>query len=129
MLQKVQRKNQKGFTLIELMIVIAIIGILAAIAIPNFIAYRDHAHCKHLETTAASTVSAMGDWFADPRNVTMPSYANLETVDFHRSYVISVTINDRVVPEVVVTGSGDFRCPHGSTFVQELGGSGGFWLN
>jgi type IV pilus assembly protein PilA len=71
MLQKI-RGNSKGFTLIELMIVIAIIGILAAIAIPNFIAYRNKAFCSAAESDANHIASAIADYFAVPSRTDAP---------------------------------------------------------
>jgi prepilin-type N-terminal cleavage/methylation domain-containing protein len=63
--------NKKGFTLIELMIVIAIIGILAAIAIPNFIAYRNKAYCSRAESDATSVQAAIASYFSEPENQTI----------------------------------------------------------
>jgi prepilin-type N-terminal cleavage/methylation domain-containing protein len=55
------RKNNKGFTLIELMIAVAIIGILVIFAVPNFVYYRNKAiiasavgSCESLRTAMAS---------------------------------------------------------------------------
>jgi type IV pilus assembly protein PilA len=75
-----RKTNNKGFTLIELMIVIAIIGILAAIAIPNFIAYRDKAYCSSAETDVQTVMGAIADYFSNPDNVTV-SEANLGLTD------------------------------------------------
>ncbi len=50
-------KNNKGFTLIELMIVVAIIGILAAIAIPNFLSYQ----CKSKQSEAKTNLGAIAN--------------------------------------------------------------------
>jgi prepilin-type N-terminal cleavage/methylation domain-containing protein len=65
MLSKLNRKDERGFTLIELMIVIAIIGILAAIAIPQFSAYRQRSYNSAAQSDLRNLATAEEAYYVD----------------------------------------------------------------
>ncbi|UCG67538.1 MAG: prepilin-type N-terminal cleavage/methylation domain-containing protein [Deltaproteobacteria bacterium] len=59
------KSKEKGFTLIELMIVIAIIGILAAIAIPQFNKYRQRSYNASAEEDLRNAATAQEAYYVD----------------------------------------------------------------
>jgi type IV pilus assembly protein PilA len=58
-------RSKKGFTLIELMIVVAIIGILAAIAIPNFLRFQAKSKQSEAKTNLGGIFTAETSYFAE----------------------------------------------------------------
>ena len=76
MLRKL-RKNRKGFTLIELMIVVAIIGILAAIAIPNFLKFQAKSKQSEAKTNLKGVYTAETGYFGEQN-----SYGTFQTVNW-----------------------------------------------
>jgi type IV pilus assembly protein PilA len=104
------KSMQKGFTLIELMIVVAIIGILAAIAIPQYQDYTVRSKITEALNLAAPAKLAIAETYAS--NGTWPTTNALAG--------LPATISSKYVTSIVVSGGAG-----GSIITITLGGSSG----
>ena len=93
------KKAQQGFTLIELMIVVAIIGILAALAVPMYLDYTVRAQITEGLNLSSGAKSAATEFYQD-RGVfpTDNAEAGVETAaNIQGKFVSSVTVVDDVI--------------------------------
>jgi prepilin-type N-terminal cleavage/methylation domain-containing protein len=134
-MQTMTQQNQKGFTLIELMIVVAIIGILAAVALPAYQDYTKRAHVSEGTTLGATAKSAVTEYYTSQaalptknEDVGLPATATdingnaVKSVAIGAAGIITVTFNDKVTdnatliftPDVSGKGSITWTCNAGT---------------
>jgi len=100
------KQNQKGFTLIELMIVVAIIGILAAIAIPAYSTYTKKAKFTEVINAASGLKLEVDLCYAKDNDITLCDWAAGDALALGASvgqYVASARVDDGVI---LITSTG-----------------------
>ena len=91
-------RSKKGFTLIELMIVVAIIGILAAIAIPNFLKFQARSKQSEAKTNLKAVFTAETAYFGENNTYGTFSVVNWEPIGSKQIYQYEIGTETITLP-------------------------------
>jgi prepilin-type N-terminal cleavage/methylation domain-containing protein len=125
---QIKTSRKSGFTLVEIMIVVAIIGLLAAIAIPNFVKARQTSQCNACITNLRLIDGAKQQWALEARQAAnaTPVATDIQPylgrgaagqlpacpVDPANGFATSYTINDVQTSPVCIIAGGAATNPH-----------------
>jgi len=111
---KTHSLRKAGFTLVEIMIVVAIIGMLAAIAIPNFIKARETAQANACINNLRQIDGAKQQWALENGKVSSSTPTPASLAPYLGRGTAGATINQ--------AGQGGIACPAGGTYtINDVG--------
>lgn len=121
--------SQGGFTLIELMIVVAIIGILAAVAIPSYQDYTARSQVSEAMTLTSALKSPLAEWYAN--NGGWPAAAASVSGTLSGKFVTSVSLANMTTNSISIRAtmklSGINAHISGKTFENSTANGGKSW--